>query len=308
VKLKVFVKKAVKAILPYGILVIYRRIKYRKPNKAYSDRKRFDALYSNKTFKEVYLKCGESGKSLFNFNGVLLPDISEDEEKLGILRYVYGDTFMFPCLLNDNYDKDITKIMDLYMMEGPYGYTDGRFDVTVKKSDIVIDAGAWIGDFSAYAASKDAEVYAFEPTEDTFSWLKQTVELNKPHKIYPIQKGLGDSECSLPIYIIKGNSGGNTLMKRESLPSEIINITTLDSFVSENKIQKIDFIKADIEGSERDMLKGAVNILKTFAPKLAICTYHLPDDPVVLEKIIMDANPKYKVVQLRHKLFACVVE
>jgi carbamoylphosphate synthase large subunit len=49
-------------------------------------------------------------------------------------------------------------------------------------------------------------------------------------------------------------------------------------------------------------------VLKTFAPKLAICTYHFPDDPEVLEKIIKDANPDYTVVHLRHKLVAAVVD
>jgi hypothetical protein len=55
------------------------------------------------------------------------------------------------------------------------------------------------------------------------------------------------------------------------------------------------------------MLRGATQVLKRFAPKLAICTYHFPDDPEVLEKIILEANPKYKVVHLRHKLMAAVV-
>jgi hypothetical protein len=88
---------------------------------------------------------------------------------------------------------------------------------------------------------------------------------------------------------------------------EKITITSLDKFVTENKLERVDFIKADIEGAERDMLKGATNVLKTFAPKLAICTYHLPDDSQVLEQIIKEANPAYTVVHLRHKLFAAVV-
>jgi hypothetical protein len=69
-------------------------------------------------------------------------------------------------------------------------------------------------------------------------------------------------------------------------------------------LSQVDFIKSDIEGYERNLLLGAKNTLKKFAPKLAICTYHLPDDPQVLESIIKDANPDYKVVHLRHKLFA----
>jgi hypothetical protein len=87
---------------------------------------------------------------------------------------------------------------------------------------------------------------------------------------------------------------------------EKIKITTLDNFAHEQNLKKLDFIKADIEGAERDMLKGARGILKEFAPKLALCTYHLPDDPQVLENLIMEANPKYRVKQISKKLFAAV--
>lgn len=83
-------------------------------------------------------------------------------------------------------------------------------------------------------------------------------------------------------------------------------MSTIDQFVSENQIRKVDFIKADIEGAERYMLTGATDTLRRFAPKLAICTYHLKDDPQVLEDIIKEANPAYMVVHTRHKLFASV--
>ena len=46
--------------------------------------------------------------------------------------------------------------------------------------------------------------------------------------------------------------------------------------------------------------------LARFAPKLALCTYHLPDDPEVLETLIKEANPAYEVVQKRKKLYAAV--
>jgi FkbM family methyltransferase len=127
--------------------------------------------------------------------------------------------------------------------------------------------------------------------------------------IHPVQKGLGSSECETDISINEKNSGGNSIvgMAQQDI-TEKISITTLDKFVEENRLERVDFIKSDIEGAERDMLKGATNVLKTFAPKLAICTYHLPDDPEVLENIILSANPAYKVVHLSHKLFAAVIK
>ncbi len=83
-------------------------------------------------------------------------------------------------------------------------------------------------------------------------------------------------------------------------------MNTLDNWVKENGIERIDFIKADIEGAERNMLCGAKEILKRFEPKLAICTYHLPDDKEVLEKIVLEANPNYKVEHKYKKMYAYV--
>jgi FkbM family methyltransferase len=260
-------------------------------------------------FKKKWL-VSDGVNAWFDFGICKLPDISSFGKHLHILVDIFEDVFLFPCFLNDQYDKFIVEYLDCYMGEGPYGYTDGKFDVTVKKGDVIIDAGAWIGDFSAYAASKGAIVYAFEPTKETFDWLQKTKTLNCMNgegQIYPVQKGLGVEQSKMNIFISETNSGSNSLVfKGEKV--EKIAITTLDKFVKENQLERVDFIKADIEGAERDMLKGAANVLKMFAPKLAICTYHLPDDPEVLEKIIKEANPDYTVVHLRHKLFATVIK
>jgi L-asparaginase/Glu-tRNA(Gln) amidotransferase subunit D len=105
-----------------------------------------------------------------------------------------------------------------------------------------------------------------------------------------------------------GGSQGSWFDPQSSSTTEKISVTSLDKFVEDNHLTIIDFIKADIEGVERDMLKGATNVLQKFEPKLAICTYHLKDDPEVLENIIKTANPNYTVVHLKRKLFAMVVK
>jgi FkbM family methyltransferase len=266
----------------------------------------FHRLYRKTTVKAIARRWLIKGKErYFNFNGAKLPDITQDQSMLDAFSFVFWDTFRIPCYYQDNHAKSIVEKIDTYETEGPYGYTDDEFDVTVKAGDTVIDAGAWIGDFSAYAASKDATVYAFEPVAAIMRILEETARLNQG-KIIPIQKGLGAQENEIPIFIDEENSGAASVRQSTRLKQETIKITSLDNFVKEHNI-KVDFIKSDIEGAERDLLKGACETLKNQSPKLAICTYHLPDDPEVLEKLILDANPEYTVKHLRSKLFAMVL-
>jgi hypothetical protein len=131
-------------------------------------------------------------------------------------------------------------------------------------------------------------------------------------RIFPGKKGLGstDDEIEMFISVLSKNHYsplGNTIVKNMNMACvdvAKIQITSLDNFVHKQNLKRVDFIKSDIEGAERDMLKGAKNVLKEFAPKLALSTYHLPDDPEVMESLIKDANPSYKVVHLSKKLFA----
>jgi len=306
--MKNILKKSVKAILPYGILKVLRHIKH-KESRRFEKEKQFKMVQKKtEIFCKHFLK-NENGEYYFEIAGAKLPDIRQYPDEMKILiDFVMQDTFLFPYFFNDNYDKSLAETMDILMCEGPYGYKDGAFDVSVKSGDVVIDAGAWIGDFSAYSSSKGAISYAFEPVHSVYSFLKKTSDLNREKgTIHCIDKGLSNYKGEASISL-GDHSGANSMTKKHiDKKVETISITTLDDFVAENKIAKIDFIKADIEGEERNMLRGAKWVLKNHAPKLAICTYHFPDDPETLEKIILEANPKYKVVHLRHKLFAHIL-
>ncbi|GHV51702.1 hypothetical protein FACS1894216_06370 [Synergistales bacterium] len=238
-----------------------------------------------------------------------IPVLDEwDVIDVGFWLAVKDDTFCVYLDYADCYDED--KIDGLFdtLPEGPYGLRNNKVDVTVEPGDIVIDAGSWIGDFAAYASAKGATTYAFEPTLETYNILLRTAKINK--NIYPVNKGLGDTDSTGVISLNEENPGGNRISRDSEANSanatQQITITTIDRFVEENNLPRVDFIKADIEGFERYMLKGARETLKRFSPKLALCTYHLPDDPQVLESLIREANPRYNVVQKRKKLFASV--
>ena len=257
-----------------------------------------------KRLRSLYLVEGK----YYKFRDVKLPLLSESEEEL-LFRTIYEDTFWSYLHCGNNYDEKTFDECDKFLLEGLYGLVNEKVNVTVKPGDIVIDCGSWVGDFAAYASvAGGGAIYAFEPADETFIMLQKTAELNP--NIIPVKKGLAGKTETMTIFNMSGNSGGNSLMNHEASinfeRASSVEAISIDDFVRENNLPRVDFIKADIEGFERHMLEGAQETLRNFAPKLALCTYHLPDDPEVMEALIKKANPKYNVVQKRKKLFASV--
>ncbi len=188
--------------------------------------------------------------------------------------------------------------------EGPYEYKE----VQLEEGDTVIDCGANVGMFSSLAAyrTNGGKVYAFEPVPQLISIL------NRAKDFYPsisIEEFAVSDKCGTEYFEVEEQnySESHITEKNQNSKSVIsVNVITLDRFVLNNNIKKIDFIKADIEGSEPNMLLGAKEILKKHAPKLSICTYHNPNHPLLLESIIKNANPNYIVEHRWKKLFAYV--
>ena len=266
-------------------------------------------FYANARVKHMRTVLWHEEDRTYHIKDIRFPELSEADERL-LLSAIFDDTFCSYYYFDDKYDEATVDYCDVMLSEGLYGLVNDKVNVTVGPGDIVIDAGSWIGDFAAYASVRGATCYAFEPTESTFALLQKTAELNG--NIIPVKKGLSDKKTEIKFFLnVTGNSGGNSFRSSKSNPDSSettyqIDTVKLDDFVRENNLPRVDFIKSDIEGLERNMLAGAQETLARFAPKLAICTYHLPDDPEVLAGLIKQANPKYNIVQKSHKLYASV--
>lgn len=174
-----------------------------------------------------------------------------------------------------------------YSDEGPYEWGDVR----LSKDDTVIDCGANIGVFTLLAAYRGSMVYSFEPIAGARKILRENLHLNpeleKRVKIIPKAVGM---ECSSADFtVLEDTYVGSSMVLNQTGRVETSQVTTIDDFAEENGL-KIDFIKADIEGAERQMLKGASNTLLRDKPKLSVCTYHLADDKKVIREIIAKAG------------------
>lgn len=183
---------------------------------------------------------------------------------------------------------------------------------SLSDNSIIIDVGAHSGQFTKLFSTlvPDGRVYAFEPGSYARSILKKVICLHRLKNVTQINKGLGENykKEQLNIPIKKSGSLGFGLSHlgsdkhdvRTTL-SEIIEITTLDSFAESEKLEKINFIKADIEGWEMQLLLGAKSAIQKWHPILTLEVNRLflsraKNTPEELWKFLSDND--YKVYRL----------
>lgn len=179
-------------------------------------------------------------------------------------------------------------------------YGNGQY--RVRPDDVVLDAGANIGAFVREALAAGARtIVAIEPVPENVEALRRTfaAEIQQGRVIvYPQGVWNKDDFFEMTLY---DNSALDSFVMRErrEAPGETgrkvkLPLTTIDALVAELKLPRVDFIKMDIEGAERQALEGARATIKTFTPRMAVATENLPDDHVVLPAQIQAINPAYQ--------------
>jgi len=176
-------------------------------------------------------------------------------------------------------------------------------EVKVEPEDIVLDCGANIGIFSIYAAKKAKMVYALEPSEDEITSLYENKTLNNCNNIKIIPKAVLDISKNAKLCLVENVShfivspGIKYSVLKDNVDEKMVSIKTIsiDEFVKEENLKRIDFIKMDIEGSEEKALLGAKETLKEFKPKLAITIYHNLNDFYKIPLLIKRLNPDYEI-------------
>ena len=215
---------------------------------------------------------------------------------------------IYPRLqLHDPFINRIVYENPFYESEGSYE----RFGVTLAPGDYVLDAGANIGTFSIIASSvvgESGKVFAFEPLKEISDVLEENSQKNNCKNIIIENKILGEISKEVEFfYNLESNyNAASKTLKHDGDKVVTLKQITLDEYVSRNAIEKIDFIKADIEGAERDLLKGAEETIKKFKPRLALRTYHLPDDKEVLYDLVRKFVPEYTIKLHNKTLYAWI--
>lgn len=166
--------------------------------------------------------------------------------------------------------------------------------IQVNDGDVIIDGGGCWGDTALYFANKAKEttVYTFEFTPSNIKVMEKNIALNEANNIKIIPKAIFD--VSNEVYYLVDKGASSFFTKEKTSDAIQIQTITIDDFTKEEDVSKIDFIKLDIEGSELKALKGAVETIKKWKPKLAIAVYHNPVDFQEIIQFLSELNLGYR--------------
>jgi FkbM family methyltransferase len=169
--------------------------------------------------------------------------------------------------------------------------------VHVRSGDVVIDCGAHIGGFTRIALAAGARmVVAIEPERANILAFRRNLEPEiKAGRVKLVEKGVWDTTGRLPLHTSDVGDSHSMVVPQSRHQDEIIDVTTLDLLVESLKLSRIDFIKMDIEGAERNALRGARKVIQRWNPRLAISSYHLKGDPAAIAGLVWEFHRGYLI-------------
>jgi len=175
----------------------------------------------------------------------------------------------------------------------------GTGDFGPRAGDITLDCGANVGvTVHEELAAGAKTVVAIEPAPENLECLRRNYQKEiASGQVIIVPKGVWDKEDVLTLRVDPRNSAADTfvLQREGAVEVEKIPLTTIDKLVADLKLNRIDYIKMDIEGAEPKALMGAKATLAKYKPRLSIATEHPPDDPKVIPEIIRSARQDYQM-------------
>lgn len=185
----------------------------------------------------------------------------------------------------------------------PFNLAEERRDIygtgkrAVQPGDTVLDCGANVGVFVRKSLKLGAKkIIAIEPAPENLECLRRNYKREiEEGRVVVYSKGVWDKDDTLTFNVDPNNSAADSVViQRPGSHTIQVPLTTIDKIVDELKLERVDFIKMDIEGAEPNALRGGKNTLQKFHPRMSISVYHEPDHPVTIPIVIREAVPAYK--------------
>lgn len=167
--------------------------------------------------------------------------------------------------LNDSIDWHV-----YFFKEYESGYIRFLQKLAQQFTDTVFwDIGANVGHHTLFMARSCAKIYAFEPNPVTYEKLQQKIADNKLANVETFTFGLGNANETLSFYVpTLNNSGTASFEDRTDWGHQKITaqVRKGDEVAEELRLQKLDLIKIDVEGFEKNVFEGLQETMKKFRP------------------------------------------
>lgn len=176
----------------------------------------------------------------------------------------------------------------------------GTGDRFVKAGDVVLDCGANIGVFVREALNAGAaKVIAIEPAPENIECLRRNFASEAAAgKVIVYPKGVWDKDDWLELHVDDHNSAADSFVMKPAdshNSGEKFPLTTIDKLVKELNLDRVDFIKMDIEGAEVKALQGGRATIARDRPRMSLSVYHVPDHPFTVPGAAREAWPGYRI-------------
>lgn len=180
----------------------------------------------------------------------------------------------------------------------------------LKNYEKVIDIGAHIGGFSIFVLLDNPnikEIICIEPEKDNFAILKKNLggffkSYENPVRIRKIRVALSNRNYFGKLYISELSFAHSLKKLNKKEKYQNVRITTLDNIMKKMKNkEKVDLIKIDAEGLEKEILEGAKNTLR-LKPEILIETGHFKNETKKIIKILKKFGYRCKLLERKEPI------
>lgn len=202
----------------------------------------------------------------------------------GAINAGEGFSMVHKSINGINYELDLREVIDSQMFYAGSREPDTSrtLELLCRKGDVVIDIGANVGSHTlpmAHLVGDAGQVYAFEPVPWAIGKLKRNLNLNDFKNIETEQIALSDENHAGVEMEFRASfkiEAGQGVDKQGQINQDwwrecervVTKMQTLDSYVQEHGLARVNLIKLDVDGFEGKVIRGALNTLKQHKPFL----------------------------------------
>lgn len=219
------------------------------------------------------------------------------------LQYVYDH-------LADDWSRKVMSCILNYKLSGKITYlfaceSQRRADITsiidLGQQESYLDLGAYNGDtvkeFLELTANSFQRIAAVEPDRRNFrklhTYLEELQATAPASTITAVEKGIWSEETVLGF----SDSGGRQSTFADEAHKKQVEVTTIDALAQD---KGFTYIKFDVEGVEKEALRGGHSTLSIFKPKLFLAAYHYDMDIFALPLLLWEIYPDYRIYLRKH--------